>query len=92
MDITIRIRGPIAKRLNNSVYTIDIGKEISVCEILQLFIEREKDVKEIWSTPKRLDCESMILVNDADIGLIGGLNASLKEGDVLTILPLVHGG
>jgi molybdopterin converting factor small subunit len=34
----------------------------------------------------------MILCNEVDIGVTGGLNTILKDGDILTILPLVHGG
>ncbi|MBD3186189.1 hypothetical protein GF325_05120 [Candidatus Bathyarchaeota archaeon] len=34
----------------------------------------------------------IILLNDADIRLSGGLEAPLKEGDVITFLPIIHGG
>ena len=57
-----------------------------------MLFERDKDVKEIWTDVERMDREAMIMVNDVDIGLTGGLDTILKQGDELIVLPLVHGG
>ena len=92
MDVTIRFRGPITKRLKNPVFSIDIEKESNIRDILQMLLEREQQVKEIWTDAERMDCEAMILVNDVDIGLTGGLETIIKQDDELVVLPLVHGG
>ncbi|MDH5811461.1 MAG: MoaD family protein [Candidatus Methanomethylicaceae archaeon] len=34
----------------------------------------------------------VVFINGADASLFGGMNAQLKEGDEITILPTVHGG
>ena len=34
----------------------------------------------------------ILLVNDADVRLTGGMGTTLSDGDVLTLLPTVHGG
>jgi molybdopterin converting factor small subunit len=57
-----------------------------------LLFEREKSVREIWDNVEKMDQEAMILVNEVDIGLTGGLDTILKQGDELVVLPLVHGG
>ena len=35
---------------------------------------------------------SLILVNGMEIGVLGGLDAKLKDGDVVVLVPVVHGG
>lgn len=34
----------------------------------------------------------VILVNDVEIGLLEGLETSLSDGDILTLIPTAHGG
>ena len=36
--------------------------------------------------------EMLILINDVEIGLLGGLDSTLSEGDVVTLIPTSHGG
>ena len=92
MVITIRFRGPITKRLDNPVFEISIEEESIIRTIIQMLLEREKEVKEIWIDAEKMDREAMILLNDVDIGLTGGLDTSIRNDDELIILPLVHGG
>jgi MoaD family protein len=35
---------------------------------------------------------ALILVNDREIGVSGGLDTKLKDGDVVVLVPVVHGG
>lgn len=34
----------------------------------------------------------LILVNDFEISVLNGLETELKDGDVITFIPVVHGG
>ena len=92
MVVTIKFRGPITKRLNNPSFSINIEDESNIREIIQLLFENEKEVKEIWTDAEKMERDAMILVNDMDIGLTGGLDTRVKHGDQLIVLPLVHGG
>ena len=92
MDITIRFRGPITRRLDNPSFSVVAEKNSNVRQIMQLLLEEEREVKEIWIDIDKMDREAMILVNDVDIGLTGGLDTTLNQGDELIVLPLVHGG
>jgi len=40
----------------------------------------------------RISNQVIVLVNGVDANLIGGLEAELKDGDELTLIPVVHGG
>lgn len=92
MDITIRFRGPIARQLENPIFSINVEKESTIRQVMQMLLEKESEVNEIWSDVDTIDHEAMILVNDVDIGLTGGLDTTLRQGDELVVLPLVHGG
>jgi molybdopterin converting factor small subunit len=73
-------------------FHIDMEGDANLGMTLQTLIEREEVVKNIWTDSERIDCEAMILRNDADVGLTGGLETILEDGDTIVILPLVHGG
>ena len=60
--------------------------------VLQILIEQEESVREVWDNHDRMDREALILRNEVDVGLTGGLGTILEDGDNLAILPLVHGG
>ena len=34
----------------------------------------------------------LIVVNGVESSMLGGLNATVKDGDVISIVPVVHGG
>jgi molybdopterin converting factor small subunit len=90
--ITIRFRGPIARHIAEGTVEIEIQNSLTITELLSQVIRREPYIQTLWSGPSEIDRDSMILCNEVDIGVIGGLNTILDDGDVLTILPLVHGG
>jgi molybdopterin converting factor small subunit len=92
MEIIVRFRGPITRQLNDNMCFITVEENANICNAIQLLFEREKSVREIWDNVEKMDQEAMILVNEVDIGLTGGLDTILKQGDELVVLPLVHGG
>lgn len=40
----------------------------------------------------RISNHVIILVNGVDANLLGGLSTQLKDGDEITVIPVVHGG
>jgi molybdopterin converting factor small subunit len=74
------------------VYTIDIEDGENLRGLLDRLILREKEVKEVWEDSDRIDREAMVMINEVDIGLTGGLSTAVNENDEIVILPLVHGG
>jgi molybdopterin converting factor small subunit len=92
MMITIRFRGPIAGHITGGALEMDVKEGLTIASLLDVVIEQEPYVRTLWKDPTEIDRDSLILCNDVDIGVIGGLDAIARNGDVLTILPLVHGG
>ncbi len=86
------MRGPIAIRLGSEQFTVDIQSPTKVQDILQRLIDEYREVREVWSDVTLIDREALILKNDADIGLTGGLETDVDDDDTIVILPLIHGG
>jgi molybdopterin converting factor small subunit len=43
--------------------------------------------------PAKLDFDNIIIaVNGVDCSILGGMDASAKEGDEVTVVSIVHGG
>ena len=92
MRLTIRFRGPIVRQFKEGILVIDIEDGVSINQLLVMLLEQNPNLQRIWNEPSDVDRDTMILKNEVDIGVIGGLDSILEDGDVLTVLPLVHGG
>jgi molybdopterin converting factor small subunit len=92
MRVTVQFRGPIVKQLQDGQIDIECDEGCSLLDLLTKLLEKEKSVKEVWPSPETMDRDALILCNEADIGLTGGLETRLSDGDFLVVLPLIHGG
>jgi len=78
--------------MTNHPYSVDVDEGSSLRTALQTLVDSEEDVEGTWTDPETMDREALILCNEVDIGLTGGLETGLKDGDEVIVLPLVHGG
>ncbi len=92
MRVTIRFRGPISSQMGSQQYQVDIDEGTDLRTGLQILIDRDDGIRSVWTDPEIMDQEALILCNDVDIGLTGGLRTRMKEGDEVVVLSLVHGG
>ena len=88
----LQFRGPLAKKFQEGTIDIEVKNNSTLLDLFKMVIEREESVGEQWSSPETLDRDALILCNETDIGLTGGLATKLNEGDTVVILPLIHGG
>ena len=92
MKVTVRFRGPLANQMDSDSGQIEIVEGASLRDLLTLLIGKNDTVRDTWSSPEQIDRDTLILRNEVDVGLSGGLETELTDGDVFVILPLVHGG
>ncbi|NHI89293.1 MAG: hypothetical protein EAX87_07205 [Candidatus Thorarchaeota archaeon] len=90
MRVVLKFKGPLAKKFQEEI--IEIEDNAALLDLFNMVIEREESVKENWSSPEHIDRDALVLCNETDIGLTGGLATKLNEGDTVVILPLIHGG
>ena len=82
----------MANQMDSDNIQMEIAENVNLHELLLKLISENNGVQSVWQTPEQMDAENLMLCNEVDIGLSGGLKSGLKDGDVLVILPLVHGG
>ena len=74
------------------VFEVEIEDGRNLKTVLEQLISNHNEVREHWESAEQMDRETLLLRNEVDIGLLNGLDTTLEEGDLLVILPLVHGG
>ncbi len=90
--ITVRFRGPIGGHVTGGAVEVELQNGATINELLSRVMQQVPYLQTIWNSAIEIDRDSMILCNEVDIGVSGGLSSLVNDGDVLTILPLVHGG
>jgi len=92
MNVSVQFRGPIARQIEGGMLEIAIEEGFILRDLFSRMLEQSAYLQRIWQNPAEVDRDSMILYNGVDSGVTGGLETALKDGDVLILLPLVHGG
>jgi molybdopterin synthase sulfur carrier subunit len=86
MLITIKLLGSIKKSVGQSDLQIEPSLHTTVNDILSFLQNNYKMKNQIKQS------ELMIAINGIESSIIGGNNAVVSSGDVVTILSVVHGG
>ena len=60
-----------------------IGEDVKGQKLIKMILDPE------LNDPRP---NTIILINDKEIGVLEGLNSTVKADDVITLLPVVHGG
>ena len=92
MIISVRFRGPIAREIEGGTIEVNLEDGLTLRNLLDKILKENSYLQDVWKDPVEIDRDSMILCNEVDIGVTGGLETVLKDGDSLMLLPLVHGG
>jgi molybdopterin converting factor small subunit len=90
--VSITLRGPIVTRLGKSQLEFSIKGPLKLEELLHKMINEIEEVRSVWPDAYRMEREALILKNEVDIGVSGGLDTEVNENDSIMILPLIHGG
>ena len=83
--ITLKLLGGVKKAIGKNSIVIDKSQS-NLKEIFQELKNKSKDASII--DEKNL----MISVNGVDSSVIGGQEAIIKTGDIITIVTIIHGG
>ncbi len=95
MRLTIQYLGPIRVKLDKKEEEINVEQGLSLFSLLRCLSESYGDWfgnEVLENHEKRLREGVLVTVNGIASGQIGGLEAKLKEGDIVTILPFFAGG
>lgn len=83
--IMIKLLGGAKRALGRDRLEIDVtGAKLR--DVMQTLRSMSRDAR-IFD-----DSNLLIVVNGVESSVLGGLDAGLKDGDVVNIVPVVHGG
>ena len=83
--ITVKLLGGARKIVGKDQVSLEM-QSIKVSEILETLRSMSSN-SDIFNSSNML-----IAVNGTELSILGGLNAQVKDGDVVSIVPVVHGG
>ncbi len=95
MRLTVQYLGPIRVKLDKKEEEINVDQGLSLFSLLRYLSRSYGDwfgSEVLENHEKRLREGVLVTVNGIASGQIGGLEARLKEGDIVTILPFFAGG
>ena len=92
MIISVRFRGPLAREIEGGTIEVNLEESLTLRDLFDKILKENPYLQGVWKDSVEIDRDSMILCNEVDIGVTGGLETVLKDGDILMLLPLVHGG
>lgn len=83
--ITVRLLGGVKKIIGED--SICISEPLVTMSYVMDFLSKNAD------EPAKLNFDNIIIaVNGVDCSILGGKDASAKEGDEITVVSIVHGG
>ncbi|MEN2999758.1 MAG: MoaD family protein [Acidilobaceae archaeon] len=84
MGVRVRVYGDLREVLGWSQKEVEAGRNLG---------ETLRKVPLLWESVNKYPFDTlMVLINGQNVRLSGGLEASVKEGDVIDIFPPAAGG
>jgi molybdopterin converting factor small subunit len=86
MFVAIKFIGTTHKFYGSKEYKVELEEEA----IVSILINK---LKVEFSTDENLDNSNMlVLVNGKEISIVNGLQTELRDNDIITFIPVSHGG
>lgn len=86
----IEFIGPLKRIAGTSEIELTFDGEIRLIEILKMLPEPVK--KRVLEPSGKLPPDIIILVNGVEVKSLGLENISVKQGDKIVLIPIIHGG
>jgi len=94
LKVSVKLIGRLKGLVNRDNVVVEL-EESSLKALFTFLIERYGGkFKHVLMGSNTCDPEvnNIILVNDVEIGILEGLETKLHENDLVTIIPVTHGG
>lgn len=96
MRVKVRVMGILKKALGKEelFLDIDILGELRLKNVIERILEEASSLRDVLLDPELKDPSpnTIVLINGKEMGLLGGINAVIRDGDEIVLIPVVHGG
>lgn len=89
MVVTVKLVGSLRTYADKSKLTFRIKKATPLKEIMEKMAEEAPKLKPAFDNAR---AGMLILINGKEISVLNGLETTLKDGDEVVFVPVLHGG
>jgi molybdopterin synthase sulfur carrier subunit len=92
--VKARFVGSLRSLSGEEIVTLELQKRLSLKEVIRRIAEEKPKLNVVFvlSQPEKLRTAVLILVNGKEISVLKGLETTIKNGDELVFVPVLHGG
>ncbi|MEM0357127.1 MAG: MoaD/ThiS family protein [Candidatus Bathyarchaeia archaeon] len=93
-SITVRFVGSLRNAIGKSKVTFNIEEAKTLKELVEAIVKKFPEAKRLLIDPELGDPRpnTLIIVNDREVSVLGGLETILQDGDKVVFVPVSHGG
>ncbi len=94
MRVKVRMLGLLKKAYGKDEVTMELDEGTRLKDVVSKITEESKNLENLLIDPELKDPRpnTIILINGKEISVLGGLEVEVKDGDEITIIPVIHGG
>jgi len=93
LKVTVRGHGAIKRFIGSRKRMVELGDEAMVRDLILKLGGKIVGTESVFLGGHRLvESELVVLVNGRNIRALNGINTALKEGDLVTFMPVIVGG
>jgi len=94
MSITVRFIGSFRSFSGKTKLVINLKRNTRLNDVIEEIVEKHPKLKAALIGPwvDRFGTNALILVNGNEISILDGLATTLKNGDEVVFVPVLHGG
>jgi molybdopterin synthase sulfur carrier subunit len=94
MRIKVRLMGVLKRTCGKDEFQVSLNEGSSLKDAILKLIENERALADLILDPELKDPRpnTIILVNGREMNVLEGLETKIKDGDEVTVIPVIHGG
>ena len=94
MNMKARFVGSLRSLSGEEIVTLELQKRLSLKEAMKRIVKEKPKLNGafVLNQPEKLRTAMLILVNGKEISVLKGLETTIKNGDELVFVPILHGG
>ncbi len=92
VKVKVKFLGALRSAAGSGEVEVELGEGANLRDLLKYLRGRFPELENVVRSGGELSPSYLLFVNDTDAELLGGLNYVVKDGDVIVIVPVTHGG
>ncbi|WP_455142954.1 MoaD/ThiS family protein [Candidatus Hodarchaeum mangrovi] len=94
MKIQLKFLGSLKYDIKKEKIEIEISPEMTIRDIIRKLLSNPSyiELSSFFSESLELKRSLLLFVNEQEISALAGMSTKLKEKDVLSFIPVIHGG